>query len=241
MARALIQRSLSTVYNPPMSTPYNRLRGFLAEKMQMSHIYQPVMLETLLERGGQASIREIAAQILAHDESQLDYYEQIVKNMPGRVLASHGIVERAGDEYVLAPAVKDLSDEERRDLVSRCHQALDAFKDKRGVAIWEHRRPGLGIIPGRARYETLKRAAFRCELCGISADERALDVDHILPKSQGGTDDPENLQALCCTTWGNSTDSSGHGSRWMLLLRITLVTNSNDFVVCASKSTQPDD
>jgi hypothetical protein len=35
--------------------------------MRMSHI-QPVMVEMLLERGGQASIREIAAQILAHDE-----------------------------------------------------------------------------------------------------------------------------------------------------------------------------
>ena len=49
------------------------------------------MLDRLLERGGRASIRGIAAQIPAHDE-QLHYYEQIVKNMPGRVLASHGIV-----------------------------------------------------------------------------------------------------------------------------------------------------
>jgi len=24
-----------------------------------------------------------------------------------------------------------------------------------------------------------------------------LDVDHILPRSEGGTDDPDNLQALC--------------------------------------------
>jgi ATP adenylyltransferase len=48
----------------------------------------------------------------------------------------------------------------------------------------------------------LKRSHFRCELCGVSADERALDVDHIVPRSAGGTDDPENLQALCwlCNT-----------------------------------------
>lgn len=197
-----------------MSTAYDGLREFLEQTMRMSHIYQPVMLEVLLEHGGHAPIREIAAQILVHDESQLDYYEQIVKNMPGRVLASHGIVQRAGDNYVLAPPVSDLSDEERSDLIRRCREALDTFKEKRGVAIWEHRRPGLAIIPGRTRYETLKRAAFRCELCGTSADERALDVDHILPRSQGGSDDPENLQALCwlCNTnkgAGDDTDLRG--------------------------------
>lgn len=38
---------------------------------------------------------------------------------------------------------------------------------------------------------------IQMRLCGISADVRALDVDHILPKGAGGTDDPENLQALC--------------------------------------------
>jgi len=47
----------------------------------MSHIYQPVMLEVLLTHRGAASVREIAAAILAHDESQLDYYEEIVKSV----------------------------------------------------------------------------------------------------------------------------------------------------------------
>ena len=47
------------------------------------------------------------------------------------------------------------------------------------------------------RYNTFKRAQGRCELCGIPHEERALDVDHILPRSAGGTDDPDNLQALC--------------------------------------------
>ena len=47
------------------------------------------------------------------------------------------------------------------------------------------------------RYDVLKRAGFRCELCGISAEERALEVDHILPRRHGGSDDHTNLQALC--------------------------------------------
>ena len=31
----------------------------------------------------------------------------------------------------------------------------------------------------------------------MSADVRALEVDHIVPRNRGGTDDPDNLQALC--------------------------------------------
>jgi hypothetical protein len=64
--------------------------------------------------------------------------------------------------------------------VRLCDDAIRAYPEKRGKAIWEHRAVGFGAIPGRLRYETLSRAGFRCELCGISAEERALDVDHYL-------------------------------------------------------------
>jgi 5-methylcytosine-specific restriction endonuclease McrA len=33
-----------------------------------------------------------------------------------------------------------------------------------------------------------------CEVCGTEDD---LTVDHVLPKSMGGTDDPFNLRTLC--------------------------------------------
>lgn len=193
-----------------MSAAYLRLRDFLDKTMRMSQIYQPVMLETLLARGGTAPIRAIASAILNHDESQIEYYEQVVKHMPGKVLSKHGIVQRQADTYTFAPDLTGLTDDERADLISRCRSAVEVYKAKRGAAIWEHRRPGLGAIPGSTRYETLKRAGYRCELCGISADERALDVDHIQPKSQGGSDEPGNLQALCwlCNTNKGAGDNA---------------------------------
>ena len=67
---------------------------FIRNEMRMAHIYQPVMIKTLLEHGGVASTRQIAAAFLAHDESQLEYYDAITRRMPGRVLANRGIVER---------------------------------------------------------------------------------------------------------------------------------------------------
>ena len=45
------------------------------------------------------------------------------------------------------------------------------------------------------RYQVLKRAKYCCELCGISAQDKALEVDLIIPRSLGGKDDLENFQA----------------------------------------------
>jgi hypothetical protein len=66
-------------------------KDFIRKRMRMSHIYQPVMIKELLTSGGKSSIRNIAAAFLARDASQLEYYEQITKDMPGKVLAKHGI------------------------------------------------------------------------------------------------------------------------------------------------------
>ena len=81
-----------------VASSFEHLRDFIRKTMRMSHIYQPVMIKELLARGGKASIRDIAAAFLARDESQLEYYEQITKDMPGKVLSKHGVVERDGDE-----------------------------------------------------------------------------------------------------------------------------------------------
>jgi ATP adenylyltransferase len=43
----------------------------------------------------------------------------------------------------------------------------------------------------------LSRARYRCELCGVSAEHKALEVDHIIPRNKGGTDGVSNFQALC--------------------------------------------
>ena len=73
---------------------YQELSDFIQNRMRMSHVYQPVMLTTLLKRGGRATEEQIARSLLSHDISQIEYYEKITRNMVGRVLRSHKLVQR---------------------------------------------------------------------------------------------------------------------------------------------------
>ena len=49
----------------------------------------------------------------------------------------------------------------------------------------------------RIRFEVLKRDSFTCRYCGQSSPQVVLEIDHIIPLSDGGSDDPMNLAASC--------------------------------------------
>ncbi len=179
-------------------TYYEKLKTFITEKMRMAQIYQPVMLNKLLSSGGKASEREIAQEILRHDESQIEYFQGIVQNMVGRILRKHSVVKRDRKTKMWSlDGFDDLSSTEVKELQALLEEKKADFLKSRGDTIWSHRKKSAGYIKGTIRYEILKQARFRCELCGISADERALEVDHILPRNKGGGDEESNLQALC--------------------------------------------
>jgi ATP adenylyltransferase len=177
---------------------YSELANFIEKKMRMSHIYQPVLLIELLDNNGKCHESEIAKSLLSYDQSQIEYYTTITNNMVGKVLRNHNIVARdkSTKEYSLIDG-DSFSDSEREHLIELCKTRLLEFVEKRGKSVFSHRRKSTGYISGTIRYEVLKRARFRCELCGISADEKALEVDHIIPRNHGGSDEISNFQALC--------------------------------------------
>ena len=62
-------------------------------------------------------------------------------------------------------------------------------------------------VSKRARYEVLRRCNFACHYCGLPAHVSALQVDHVVPRHYGGTDDPWNLVAACTECNGGKRES----------------------------------
>ena len=188
---------------------FSNLKHFLIKRMRMSHIYQPMMLMTLLKEGGVASIETLSKKLLIEDKSQQEYYGNITRNMVGRVLNNHGIVQKEGKIYKLRD-YETYTEDQRIELIQICQEKLNEYIEKRGKRIFEHRRKSAGYISGSIRYNVLKDAKFRCALCGVSADTKALEVDHIMPRNKGGSDDISNLQALCysCNAMKRDKDST---------------------------------
>lgn len=173
---------------------YDELLDFIENKMSMSHIYQPLLIRSLVDAGGTATIRQLAQAFVVQDESQVVFYEQRIKAMPVKVLSRHGVVNRDGP--LIALTTKSLTFEQRVKVRAVCDQRLAEYLSRRGMALWNYRLLA-DPVPDNLRYRVLAASGGRCTLCGITKEERPLDVDHIVPRSRGGKTVFENLQALC--------------------------------------------
>jgi len=57
---------------------------------------------------------------------------------------------------------------------------------------------GLNTLTERRRFEVLKRDNFTCTYCGKTVkDDVKLHIDHIIPLSRGGSNNPNNLTTAC--------------------------------------------
>ena len=182
-----------------MSKKYSKLKNYISKKMSMSHIYQPLMLIELIKGNGKASGSNIAKSFLSYDETQIDYYKKITTLMPFKYLSKHlNEIKKSKDNYSFEDF--DLEESQKDELIKMCSSKLESYIKKRGIKkIFGHRTLASGIIPGSIRYKVLLRAKNRCESCGISNKEKALEVDHILPRTKKGKDELINYQALCYT------------------------------------------
>jgi 5-methylcytosine-specific restriction enzyme A len=82
---------------------------------------------------------------------------------------------------------------------SRCDRhGRDGFVGLRG-------QPGYGSAWRRVRATVLERDGYRCQVCG----RPATDVDHIVRRRAGGTDDSANLRSLCSSCHHTRTSSDG--------------------------------
>lgn len=136
--------------------------------------------------------------------SARDRIRKFFQDNVGRVVTTHEIREVAGiSEY--ARRIRELRDEEGLQIKSH----RDRLDLKPGEYILETLtlKPALErTISPRLRSEILERNGFTCRECGSGANEVdptnpsrriRLHIDHEIPISQGGTDDPSNLRVLC--------------------------------------------
>jgi diadenosine tetraphosphate (Ap4A) HIT family hydrolase len=175
---------------------YEDLKAFLASKkrLRMSHIYKPVMLLEVLRRGGSASRADIARAFLERDSQQLEFYRRkVVHPSSGRHLVRDSLLVREGQTYRLADSLASLTPTQRDEIVAILEQRItdytagcNPFGDRQRDA-----------VPASRRFAVLARAGGRCEMCGATCRSTQIDVTHIIPRSQGGTNDTSNLQALC--------------------------------------------
>jgi ATP adenylyltransferase len=174
---------------------FEELADFIENKMKMSHVYQPLLIKSLVEAGGTATLRQLANAFLTQDESQILYYEKRIKEMPIKVLSRHEIIKRQGD--LVSLATNTLTFVQRAKIKMLCEQRLQEYVQKRGMSLWDYRLSEDDPVPDSLQYQALKASGGRCALCGATKDERPLDVDHIIPRSRGGKNELSNLQVLC--------------------------------------------
>jgi ATP adenylyltransferase len=61
---------------------FNLLRDFVYRGMRMGHVYQPLVIRTLLEAGRTATVRQLAVEFQQLNEQQIRRMEKRIRHMP---------------------------------------------------------------------------------------------------------------------------------------------------------------
>lgn len=123
--------------------------------------------------------KRIKAEVLPYDDCDID---QLLNQ-----LAEHGFIIRyeiAGNRYIQVTNFSKHQNPHYKESESII-PSPPGWIDSNYVAFG---------VPEELRQETFNRDGRKCVICGAKED---LSIDHIIPRSKGGTNDPENLQTLC--------------------------------------------
>jgi len=123
----------------------------------------------------------------------------------GSVLESRGIQEASGGAVEWARRVRELRNEDGYQILT--HKDRRDLKPNQYLMESIERRPAFARnISKETRAWVLERNGYTCQMCGVAAgdpdplgSERTvrLTMGHIIDKSKGGNDSPQNLRAIC--------------------------------------------
>jgi len=123
----------------------------------------------------------------------------------GKVLESRDIQKASGGAVEWARRIRELRNEDGYQILS--------YKDRANLKKNQYLMETIGRVPAFARgisKETrawvLERNGYTCQMCGVAAGDPdplggnrtvRLTMGHIIDKSKGGDDTPQNLRAVC--------------------------------------------
>ncbi len=123
----------------------------------------------------------------------------------GQVVSSDELQEASGFASEWARRVRELRDEEGWRILSNKDRA--DLKPGQYVLESDHRRPAFKRgLSKETRAIVLERNGYTCQMCGAAAGDPdpyhpgrtiRLTIGHIIDKSKGGDDSPQNLRAVC--------------------------------------------
>lgn len=126
-------------------------------------------------------------------------------NNIGKVLESRDIQEASGGAVEWARRVRELRNEDGYQILS--HKDRSSLKPNQYLLETDKRIPAFTRnISKETRAWVLERNGYTCQMCGVAAGDPdpfggsrtvRLTMGHILDKSKGGDDSPQNLRAVC--------------------------------------------
>lgn len=130
--------------------------------------------------------------------------EYFLRNI-GKVLESREIQNASGGAVEWARRVRELRNEDGYQILS--HKDRASLKPNQYLLETIERLP---VLPRNISKETrawvLERNGYTCQMCGVAAGDPdplggnrtvRLTMGHIIDKSKGGDDSPQNLRAVC--------------------------------------------
>ncbi|MEO6724597.1 MAG: HNH endonuclease signature motif containing protein [Blastocatellia bacterium] len=123
----------------------------------------------------------------------------------GKVLESKDIQKASGGAVEWARRVRELRNEDGYQILS--HKDRANLKPNQYILETIDRVPAFARdISKETRARVLERNGYTCQMCGVAAGDPdplggnrtvRLTMGHILDKSKGGDDTPQNLRAVC--------------------------------------------
>jgi hypothetical protein len=158
--------------------------------------------------------------------------EYFINNI-GRVVESRDIQAASGGAVEWARRVRELRNEEGYQILS--HKDRADLKPNQYILETTTRLPAFKRdVSKETRAYVLERNGYTCQMCGMAAGdldplnpERTvrLTIGHIIDKSKGGEDVPQNLRAVCTNcNEGLQNNSPPKPDRVLLLAQVRRAT-----------------